>query len=339
MATLGVELLENLFDHMPIGIILLDPDGTIRRFNRYEEQLSGKRRDDVIGRSFFDDVAPCTRDIALEDRFREGVARNKLDLDLEFRFPYPFNRVPREVRIRAVSIPGSVAAAHVLLVEDITARRNLERRSQDLLVNVRALLERYVGTEYAHALEAAPGGTLIAADEDAYVLFADIVGFSRFAKDITPAELFERLNQVMGDAIAIVHRHGGVVDKVLGDGLLAWFRPQVTKERALWDALRAAWDIRRFARPGLTFRVGVAYGPVTLGTLGSPEYGNVTLLGHAVNVARRLQEAAPAGEVVLDAHLVEAAGDAIDVTAMPGVTLKNIADSVTVYRLDALHLP
>ena len=339
MDSLGVDLLENLFDHMPIGIILLDRDGTIRRFNRYEEQLSGKRRADVIGRSFFDDVAPCTRDIALEERFREGVARDRLDVDVEFSFPYPFNRVPRDVRIRATSIPGADRSSHVLLVEDITVRRNLERRAGELLGNVRALLERYVGAQYAHALEAAPGGTLVAADEDAFVLFADIVGFSTFARDITPATLFARLNEVMGDAIAIVHRHGGVVDKVMGDGLLAWFRPQVAGERALWDALRAAWAIRLSARPGLSFRVGVAHGPVTLGTLGSPEYGNVTLLGHTVNVARRLQEVAPAGEIVLEERVASAAGGAADVTAIPNVTLKNIADSVTVYRLDALHLP
>lgn len=339
METLGTVFLENLFDHLPVGIILLDHDGTIRRFNRYEEQLSGKRREDVMGRSFFDDVAPCTRDIALEDRFREGVARNRLELDIEFSFPYPFNRVPRDVRIRATSIPGANEVAHVLLVEDITARRNLERRSHALLGNVRSLLQRYVGQDYAHALQAAPDGTLVAADEDAFVLFADIVGFTSFAKDIAPSELFGRLNEVMSDAIGAVHRHGGVVDKVLGDGLLAWFRPQVAGERALWDALRAAWAIRRSARPGLSFRVGVAHGPVTLGTLGSPEYGNVTLLGHAVNLARRLQEVAPPGEVVLDERVARAAGGAVDVTPITGATLKNIADDVTVFRLDAVRLP
>lgn len=339
MDLLGTAFFETLFDQLPIGVILLDGDGTIRRFNRYEEQLSGKRRADVLGRSFFDDVAPCTRDIALEDRFRDGVVQNRLDLDVEFRFPYPYNRVPRDVRIRAASIHETDHPVHVLMVEDITARRNVERRSQELLGNVRALLTRYVGAEYANALEATPDGVLVATDEHAYVLFADIVGFSSFAKDLAPSELFHRLNQVMGEAIAIVHRYGGVVDKVMGDGLLAWFRPQLAQERALWDALRTAWAIKRSARPGVSFRIGVAHGPVTLGTIGSQEYGNVTILGHTVNLARRVQEAAPAGEVLLHARVVDAAGDAISVTPVPGVTLKNIAEDVTLYRLEAVHLP
>lgn len=339
LTSLPLETLEALVDNVPIGVIVLDSDGLIRRFNRYEEQLSGKLRQQVLGRSFFDDVAPCTREIALEDRFREGVRSDTLDIDVDFQFPYPYNRVPRDVRIRARSFKTAEERSHVILVEDITAKRALERKNHELFERVRRLLQRYVGHNYTAELENAERGILPATDEQAFVLFADIAGFSSFAKDVAPAELFARLSATMGDAVSAVHRNGGIVDKLLGDGLLAWFRPSQSGERAVWNALMAAREIRRLQRPGLQFRVGVAFGDVTYGTLGTDAYGNVTLLGHAVNLARRLQEAAGVAEVFVDAAVVDAARGGMDVTPIVGVRLKGIDDAATVYRVEHVHLP
>lgn len=331
-------LVDSLIDQLPIGVIVLDSNAKIQSFNRYEERLSGKLRQNVLGRDFFDDVAPCTRQIDLEGRLRDGLARRKLDLDVEFTFPYPYNRVPRDVRIRAVSVETEGPPATVLMVEDITARRNLEREAVGLLARLRGLLQRYVGAGYATALEASPGGIIPATDEPAFVLFADLVDFTAFASQVAPAELFGRLNAPMGEAIAAITGHGGVVDKLLGDGILGWFRPSIHGERALWDALRAAAAIqRRAAGHGFRFRVGVASGTVTFGTVGSADFGNVTVMGHTVNLARRLQEAANPGETLISEEVAAAAAAVLDVAPVACV-LKGIGP-VRAYRLVELRLP
>lgn len=331
-------LLDSLIDQLPVGVIVLDEDARIRSFNRYEERLSGKRREEVLGRDFFDDVAPCTRQIDLESRLRDGLQRRALDLDVEFAFPYPYNRVPRDVRIRAVSVETDGPPATVLLVEDITARRNLERETVGLLARLRGLLHRYVGAPYADALEASASGIIPATDEPAFVLFADLVDFTAFASRVPPAELFGRLNAPMGEAIAAVTGHGGVVDKLLGDGILGWFRPTLHGERALYDALRAANEIqRRAAVRGFRFRVGLASGTVTFGTVGSADFGNVTVLGHTVNLARRLQETANPGEILLSEEVATAAAPVVDVAPVACV-LKGIG-AARAYRLVDLRLP
>ena len=123
---LDVKLLEQLLDDLPIGALILDDQGIIRRFNKYEEQLSGLPRQKTIGKSFFSEVAPCTKDIELGPKFHEGIANGSLDLSVEFSFPYPYNRVPRDVFIRAKSIRAGGEVAHIVLIEDIVAVNNLD---------------------------------------------------------------------------------------------------------------------------------------------------------------------------------------------------------------------
>ena len=134
---LNVPLLEELIDELPIGLLVLDERGIIQRFNRYEQQLSGRSREDTIGRSFFSDVAPCTSDIELGPKFHQGIEEGNLDLSVEFSFPFPFNRVPRDVYIRARSIHAGSKLAHVVLIEDITSRKQLERSNVEMLRGIR----------------------------------------------------------------------------------------------------------------------------------------------------------------------------------------------------------
>lgn len=87
-------------DALPFGAIQLDPDGKILTYNRAEEQLSGRKREDVVGKNFFSDVAPCTRVRRFYGAFQAGVDRR--DLNEVFDFTFRFPGAPREVRIRMI---------------------------------------------------------------------------------------------------------------------------------------------------------------------------------------------------------------------------------------------
>jgi len=88
------------FDRLPFGTIHLDLEGTIRIYNKAEEALSGRRHDDVIGRNFFSQVAPCTRVREFSGRFRDGVARRELNEVFDFTFRFP--QGAKHVRIRMI---------------------------------------------------------------------------------------------------------------------------------------------------------------------------------------------------------------------------------------------
>lgn len=86
---------EQQLDTLPFGAIRLDREGKILSFNQAEADLSGRKKENVIGKSFFLEVAPCTNVQDFAGRFREGVTRG----DLHATFPYVFDYLmdPRKV--------------------------------------------------------------------------------------------------------------------------------------------------------------------------------------------------------------------------------------------------
>lgn len=85
-------------DDLPFGAIQLDPEGRILSYNMAEAQISGRSRDEVIGKSFFEEIAPCTNVKEFAGRFREGVA--KKDLNYVFPYLFDFRMAPTRVWVR-----------------------------------------------------------------------------------------------------------------------------------------------------------------------------------------------------------------------------------------------
>lgn len=79
-------LTEDELDRLPVGMIQLDRSGTVLKYNQAESRLAEFRKENALGRNFFDEVAPCTRVQEFQGRFREGVARRSLHTV----FPYEF---------------------------------------------------------------------------------------------------------------------------------------------------------------------------------------------------------------------------------------------------------
>jgi photoactive yellow protein len=84
-------------DALPHGVIELDAHGTILKYNSYEANLAGLRRETVLGKNFFKQVAPCTDVQEFYGRFRDGVAAGKLHC--KFRYHFSFKRNPIDVTV------------------------------------------------------------------------------------------------------------------------------------------------------------------------------------------------------------------------------------------------
>ena len=92
-------------DSLPFGYIALSPEGTVRRYNRYEADLARKNPSEVIGKNFFRDVAPCTRVREFEGRFRDFADGKVDDGSLTFDFVFRFRHGTQNVRIAFVRSP------------------------------------------------------------------------------------------------------------------------------------------------------------------------------------------------------------------------------------------
>ena len=86
---------EKELDALPFGAIRLDRDGRILAFNQAEVDLSGRRKENVLGKNFFTDVAPCTNVQEFAGQFREGVQSGKLHTVFPYIFDYEMD--PRNV--------------------------------------------------------------------------------------------------------------------------------------------------------------------------------------------------------------------------------------------------
>jgi class 3 adenylate cyclase len=160
------------------------------------------------------------------------------------------------------------------------------------------------------------------------VLFCDLTGSTTLGETLDPERLRALLARYFETMKAIVERHGGTVEKFIGDAVMAVFGVPVVHEDDALRAVRSAVEMRdALPELGLQGRIGVATGEVVTGT----EERLAT--GDAVNVAARLEQAAQPGEVLIGRPTLELVRDAADVEPVEPLVVKGKAEPVSAYRL------
>jgi len=160
------------------------------------------------------------------------------------------------------------------------------------------------------------------------VLFCDVAGSTALGESTDPealrallARYFERMRQ-------IVERHGGTVEKFIGDAVMAVFGVPVVHEDDALRAVRAAVEMRdSLPELGVQARLGLNTGEVVTGT------AERLATGDAVNVAARLEQAAPPGEILIGHNTLALVGLSVEVEALEPLALKGKTEPVQVYRL------
>jgi class 3 adenylate cyclase/tetratricopeptide (TPR) repeat protein len=164
------------------------------------------------------------------------------------------------------------------------------------------------------------------------ILFCDLVGSTALGESTDPEALRARMQRYFDDLRVIVERHGGRVEKFVGDAVMAVFGVPVAHEDDALRALRAAVEMRTaVAEHGLEARIGVNTGEVVVG--GESE---ILVTGDAVNVAARLEQAASSGEILIGAGTHALARDAASAQALEPLVLKGKSEPVEGFRLLAV---
>ena len=160
------------------------------------------------------------------------------------------------------------------------------------------------------------------------VVFCDLAGSTALGETLDPERLRALLARYFERMKAIVERHGGSVEKFIGDAVMAVFGVPVTHEDDALRAVRSAVEMRdALPELGLEGRIGVTTGEVVAGT----EERLAT--GDAVNVAARLEQAAQPGEVLIGQPTLRLVGEAAEVEPVEPLALKGKAEPVPAYRL------
>jgi len=170
------------------------------------------------------------------------------------------------------------------------------------------------------------------------VLFCDLVGFTQQAEALDPEDVEAILRPYHERVRHELERHGGTVEKFIGDAVMALFGAPAAHEDDPERAVRAALAIREFAlEEGLELRMGITTGEALVRLDASPEAGEGMASGDVVNTAARLQGAAPVNGVLVDETTYRATRQAIDYAEAGPVEAKGKSAPIGVWQALEAH--
>jgi class 3 adenylate cyclase len=180
--------------------------------------------------------------------------------------------------------------------------------------------------------------------KQATVLFADLKGSMELLADRDPEEARKILDPVLDHMMEAVHRYEGMVNQVMGDGIMALFGAPVAHEdhavRGCYAALRMQDAVRRYSVElrrvqGLEvqIRVGLNSGDVVVRSIGSDLRMDYSAVGQTTNLAARMEQFAAPGSIRLTAETLRLGEGFVQVTSLGPVPVKGLAEPVEVFEL------
>ena len=214
-------------------------------------------------------------------------------------------------------------------------------RSKDKL---RATFEQFVAPSVVEQVLARKDEIKLGGQrQEISVLFADIRGYTAWSESVEPEVLVETLNHYLNLAAGVILSWEGTLDKYLGDGLMAIFNAPLPQPDHVFRAADAALAVMRAvqevnAQHGhqLGVGIGVTVGEAVVGYIGNERALNYTAVGDAVNVAKRLQEMAQPGQILIDEKLAVRLGSRARGRSLGEVVLKGRQTPTKVFELHDL---
>jgi adenylate cyclase len=207
---------------------------------------------------------------------------------------------------------------------------------------------RYVSEDVAREILNNPTENLRLGGEscEVSVLFADIRGFTNFSEQRHPAQVIELLISVFSQLTPVVFDYRGTLDKYLGDAIMAFYGAPIPSSDGPGQAVCSAWAMqRKFAQlkeknaimDDLGLGVGICTGEAVVGNVGSERIMDYTVIGNTPNTARRLQESARAGQILVDEKTHNAIQGAFRTRKIDLTELKGYSQQIPIYEVLTDH--
>jgi adenylate cyclase len=210
---------------------------------------------------------------------------------------------------------------------------------------IRNIFQKYVPADVIDQYFTHPESMLVGESRVLAVLFSDIRGFTGIAESMQPAEIVESLNAYFSLMVEIIYKHEGIVDKYIGDAIMAFYGAPVKHENDALAAVYSGFEMldtlrdfnRRQAsleRPVFRIGIGLNYGLMTVGNIGSDRKMDYTVMGDMVNLASRLEGLTKIYDVpfIISESVRRKVGDALPCRLIDTVAVRGKKAGVRIYH-------
>ena len=205
------------------------------------------------------------------------------------------------------------------------------------------MFRRYVSPAVIERLLEHPGELKLGGQrQEISSLFADIRGFTDFSRRNDPETLVDVLNRYLDVGAKAVLAEDGTLDKFMGDAVVALFNAPLPQPDHVLRAVRAASRMQQGVaslHPDLLpacrlgYGVGITVGDAVVGNIGTAQQMNYTAIGPSVNLARRLQEAAAPGQILLTRLAYQRVQEDVEARPLSPLRVEGINEPIEVYEL------
>ncbi|MEQ8673928.1 MAG: adenylate/guanylate cyclase domain-containing protein [Aggregatilineales bacterium] len=295
------ELIDNVFASIGSGVITTDAEDNVTMYNRAASQILERPEDKSINQP----VGSVLQGVSSELNSHLATVRETNErqlLEAEMEMPVR-GRIAVSIKLNPLKDAMNKTQGVALVLDDLT-----EKKQRDETI---ASVKRYLPPELIDNIHAISQMGLGGERREVTCVFIDVRGLSTFPAEFRPPQIMEMLNLYLSRATACVHRVKGVIDKYMGNEIMALFNTQLNpmeNDHAV-QAVIASLDVRDaflalYKELGISpdphfYRIGMHTGIATLGNVGSLSRREFTALGDTINSSKRLEENAEAGQIII----------------------------------------
>lgn len=325
-------LMDKVFTSIASGVITTDESDCITLSNQAADSILGVSRGGLVGKSLKDVFTS-----GAEELFQSivWIWKNEIPLvGIEMSTILP-TRGPVNLQLNISPLKGDQKSIQgvAIVLEDVSEKKRLQAHYK--------LFERMVSPAVIRDInlnELQLGGK----KTDITAIFADIRNFTHLSEQLQPEHLMGILNRYLAGAAEAILFHQGTIDKFQGDAIMAWFNAPIPQEDHTLRAVQAALDLQRATRSiqqslppqfHLSFGTGIHYGEAVLGLVGTEKRLDYTAIGDSINTAKRIQENAAPGQILISVDAYARVADHITVRQHGTIQLKGKSQPVLLFEV------